>query len=774
MAELVIYRKYRPQKFSEVIGQEHVIKTLTSALITGRIAHAYLFAGPRGVGKTSVARILAKAVNCLDNSSYEPCNKCESCLDIMDGRALDLIEIDAASNRGIDEIRELRERVRFTPSRSKYKVFVIDECLTGDHLITLADGRVKKISEIENGERVASIDLKTGKIISGKVENWFKKKTNKIFKIRTPQTILKCTPTHRLWIFRRDKFLLVEAKDIKFGDFLLSPLSLPHIQKNNLTPAQLSLLALIQCDGHVSKDSITIQIEIQKDREYFTKIAKEGFEAWKLKEKPVIKTTSRGTRLIRIYSKKLKEILSELGCPQGKKTDKIDIPDAVFQAPLKSIQSYIDTCFCCEGDIIPFGPSWNINYRLNFTSGSEIFVKKLQLLLKKFEIGSNSLEIKKKKEKHLTLHRLSLSGYNLRLFCAKIGLTLNRKANNLGKYLKKKEKQDSIPIERIILQKRKEKGIPYSELTPYGIYPALGQHMTRKSVEAFIKLGGMAKSNRFLRYRYEKVKRINTINKSEWVYDFTVGRTHTFIANGICSSNSHQLTKEAFNALLKTLEEPPSHAIFVLATTEPYKMLPTILSRVQRFDFKKLSLPDILKRLEMIIKKEGIKVDEKALRIIALNSEGFMRDAESMLGQVIAFTGGEKIAVEDVENILGIVDINLAIKFVDLLVDKKSKDALVFIDKFVNQGYDLVQFIQSLVNYMRKLLLIRVSKDLSKLIKEELSLEQLNTAAKQSEKFSVGELSKMMEILIETLYKMKRSTFPQIEVELAVVEICGR
>ena len=125
MSELVIYRKYRPQKFSEVVGQDHIIKTLISALSSGKVAHAYLFAGPRGTGKTTIARVLAKAVNCLDDKTLEPCNKCESCLEIMEGRALDLIEIDAASNRGIDEIRELRERIKFTPTRSKYKIYVI-------------------------------------------------------------------------------------------------------------------------------------------------------------------------------------------------------------------------------------------------------------------------------------------------------------------------------------------------------------------------------------------------------------------------------------------------------------------------------------------------------------------------------------------------------------------------------------------------------------------------------------------------------------------------
>ncbi len=361
---LAIYRKYRPQKFSDVVGQEHVVKTLINAINNNKIAHAYLFAGPRGTGKTTIARLLAKAVNCTDTSSYEPCNKCESCVEIIENRAMDLIEIDAASNRGIDEIRELRERIRFAPTHSKYKVFVIDE--------------------------------------------------------------------------------------------------------------------------------------------------------------------------------------------------------------------------------------------------------------------------------------------------------------------------------------------------------------------------------------------------------------------------AHQLTKEAFNALLKTLEEPPAHAIFILATTEAHKMLPTILSRVQRFDFKKLSLADVIKKLEIVAKKEQVKISDKALRIIALNSEGFMRDAESMLGQAIAFSGDKEITIEDIEHILGIVDINLAIKLVEILAKKDSKEALSFVDKFVNQGYDLVQFMESLINYFRKLMLLRVSNDLSKLIKEELSAEQLGTATKQAEQFSLQELSKTIEILIQTLYDMKRSSFQQINMELAVVEICER
>lgn len=132
MEYLVLARKFRPQTFEEVAGQAHVVKTLRNAIGQGRVAHAFLFSGPRGVGKTSIARILSKALNCEKGPTATPCNQCSNCMEITNNSSLDVHEIDGASNRGIDEIRELRENVKFAPATSRYKIYIIDEV----HMLT--------------------------------------------------------------------------------------------------------------------------------------------------------------------------------------------------------------------------------------------------------------------------------------------------------------------------------------------------------------------------------------------------------------------------------------------------------------------------------------------------------------------------------------------------------------------------------------------------------------------------------------------------------------
>ncbi len=365
---LVLYRKYRPQTFSEIVGQEHVVQTLTNAILGRMISHAYLFAGPRGSGKTTIARLFAKAVNCENRkeNQSEPCNKCSSCTEIMNGRALDLIEIDAASHRGIDEIRELRDGIRFIPTKSKYKVFIFDE--------------------------------------------------------------------------------------------------------------------------------------------------------------------------------------------------------------------------------------------------------------------------------------------------------------------------------------------------------------------------------------------------------------------------SHQLTKEAANALLKTLEEPPSHAIFILATTEIHKMIPTIISRCQRFDFRKLTLAEIMRRLETVVQKEKARIEKPALELIALNSGGSIRDAESLLDQVLTFSGNQKdeIKAQDIKDLLGLVEVNLISQFCGFLCEKKAAEAINFLNGLQDRGMDLQEFSKALINYLRQGLILKTSGGAAgNPIIVGLTKEDYQKLQSQAMSVKEEDLRRILNLFLDAESKMRYSSIPQLPLELAIIESCG-
>ncbi len=366
MSNLVLYRKYRPKSFSEIVGQEHIVRTLTNAVSREMVSHAYLFSGPRGTGKTTTARLFAKSLNCHNRKEgkAEPCNKCPSCLDIINGRSLDLIEIDAASHRGIDEIRELREGIKFSPAKEKYKVFILDE--------------------------------------------------------------------------------------------------------------------------------------------------------------------------------------------------------------------------------------------------------------------------------------------------------------------------------------------------------------------------------------------------------------------------AHQLSKDAVNALLKTLEEPPPHAIFVLATTEVHKMLPTIISRCQRFDFRKLKLPEIEQRMSYICKKEGVKIDKAALELIALNSGGAVRDAESLLDQVLTFAytvNSEEIKAEKVRDILGIADNSLISQFLEHIRNNNSAEALKFLNQIMEKGFDPQEFARALVRYLRRLLILEINPEDENPIILGLTGEEKKFFKEQAKSFGGEKIHKMIDLFLDAENKMRYSSIPQLPLELAIVDI---
>ncbi|MBI3631600.1 MAG: DNA polymerase III subunit gamma/tau, partial [Candidatus Staskawiczbacteria bacterium] len=231
----------------------------------------------------------------------------------------------------------------------------------------------------------------------------------------------------------------------------------------------------------------------------------------------------------------------------------------------------------------------------------------------------------------------------------------------------------------------------------------------------------------------------------------------------------HQLTKDAFNALLKTLEEPPSHTIFILATTDIEKVPVTILSRVQRFDFKKITLDEIKFSLKEIIKKEKIEASEESLKNIALNASGSLRDAQSMLNQVISFSG-PVIKENDVESVLGLVSSVLVSRFTELLIKKDLKNSLIFLTDLENDGHDVENLLKSTIEYLRKILIIKVDLDLISLFKEEFSDEEKKIILGQVNLTDHLFLKKLMDNFLTAQNQMKYSDFPKIPLELAVIE----
>lgn len=234
----------------------------------------------------------------------------------------------------------------------------------------------------------------------------------------------------------------------------------------------------------------------------------------------------------------------------------------------------------------------------------------------------------------------------------------------------------------------------------------------------------------------------------------------------------HQLSKSAANALLKTLEEPPAHAIFLLATTESHKMIPTILSRCQKFDFKRLQVPEIIKKLEFISKKENVKFDGSALSLIALNSRGSFRDAESLLDECISFSSqGGLIKTEDIKELLGIVEVEEISRFVDCLISKNTKDAIVFLNSIVDNGVDLQEFTKTLVFYLRQELLLKINPNFLNLQNSGLSPNELEKMKVQTADLTQKDLQDMLEFFIDAENKIKYSAVAQLPLELAVINI---
>jgi len=230
----------------------------------------------------------------------------------------------------------------------------------------------------------------------------------------------------------------------------------------------------------------------------------------------------------------------------------------------------------------------------------------------------------------------------------------------------------------------------------------------------------------------------------------------------------HMLTKEAFNALLKTLEEPPPHIIFIFATTEPHKIPATILSRCQRYDFKRIPFREVVGSLKRIAEEEGIQISQRGLLSIAQESEGSLRDAESLLDQVIAYAG-KQIRDEDIAEVLGLIDRKILSDTIEAIADRDVERCMEAVEQVYHFGYDLQHFCRELLQYLRHLILIKLSQHPERLM--ELPEEELGSLKKQAEKFQFDQLNHLFSLLLKGEQEIAQSAFPRTMLEVALIRM---
>lgn len=232
---------------------------------------------------------------------------------------------------------------------------------------------------------------------------------------------------------------------------------------------------------------------------------------------------------------------------------------------------------------------------------------------------------------------------------------------------------------------------------------------------------------------------------------------------------AHQLTKDAFNALLKTLEEPPKHAVFILATTELDKLPETIVSRLQHFDFRRPSFAEVAARLIAIAGKEGIQLDKDAAETIARLGEGSMRDAESILGRVVAVER-ESITLKTLEEFLGLPRKDLVRACMSAVAEKNPKSVVGTLRDVVNGGYDLGYFTKALIEHFRAALALKADSSLREFLRESFPDEDLDFLAAKTASLSYDELNRVVRLLLSSVGEHKRSPIPELPLELALLE----
>lgn len=724
-----LHHKYRPQNFSQLVGQDAIAQTLSHALEQQRIAPAYLFCGPRGTGKTSSARILAKSLNCLSHTvpNPQPCGQCEVCRGISNGSILDIVEIDAASNTGVDNIRELIERAQFAPVQCRYKVYVVDECLTGDTLVQTRSGFVRIDDPQIEGQQVLSYNEQTGSWEYKKAIRWFDQGTRDILEIQTTHRKISCTENHLI----RTNLGWVAARDVKEGMTILSPVPAVAAPSSTNTVPMDECAALPEATSlraiSMGKSPIASTMSLHKLNRCAPSANADAERNWRFpnfySKKEEVSAASRLTgsdtpsrKDTGIGNSEPRTIWQKQASCQPKPSD---LSTAPFWETGRSLIPISTVAF----------PGW-----LGLTVPNKPPGWSTKPLGSKFSVpSSNSLEIKATANSPLAAAQPVTLTYKPSSTSSDPKTLKNLSpSNGSPKFLKKAGPggtwmtAPSVSAPKVALKfnstpkdilKRKTNSSLGGSLT-WATHPLPDPMSAKSPVSATtmsrwepmpLESGSQTCNNTPFPQWHTNLETVVSVRPAgrEPVYDIEVEDNHNFVANGLLVHNCHMLSTAAFNALLKTLEEPPEHVIFVLATTDPQRVLPTIISRCQRFDFRRIPLEAMVGHLQAIAQQESIDITEDAVRLVAQVAQGGLRDAESLLDQLSLLE--PPITAEKVWDLVGAVPERDLLELVKAIAADDSVTTLDTVRRLMDRGREPMIVLQNLAGFYRDLIIAKTA-----------------------------------------------------------------
>jgi DNA polymerase III subunit gamma/tau len=787
MSYVPLHHKYRPQTFAQLVGQAAIATTLSNALEQERIAPAYLFTGARGTGKTSSARIFAKSLNCIagDKPTANPCGTCETCVSITQGNALDVIEIDAASNTGVDNIRELIERAQFAPVQCRHKVYVIDECLTGDSLVLTQDGWQRIDDPAIKGKQVLSYNETSRQWEWKQVKRWLVRGEKPTLIIKTDRREIRCTANHLI----RTAQGWLKAQDLKIGAPLLSPVSAAAVNSfvnmgQIVASADLSEVTNSKAISSAAKTTtcqpswrrlnhfaLTVNVDAVISSIFPIFCSKKAKDWWPSSLTGDVTLTAKimnlGSNVQAILFNDRESLLTlNMGLstalcwempPSPTPTDLVSFPDSVglMDSPnndgwnikradyvlssLKSIQQKIEATV--------MSPLWDEPLAILNLS---MFIKWLNPIIK----ASKSLLIGWQE----LLSKDWLGG--TWMMAPSVSTPLVHGRSNCTP-------KDS-PLLRTsfwrsgsprwdIQQNHAVTNAPVA-IRNFSIFP--WEQIPRESgLPTYINL-----PSRVWNTSLEVVRSIE-FGVVEPVFDIEVEDNHNFVANGLLVHNCHMLSNAAFNSLLKTLEEPPDRVVFVLATTDPQRVLPTIISRCQRFDFRRIPLDAMTAHLTEIAQTENITIAPEAVQLIGQISQGGLRDAESLLDQLSLLAGG--VAVENVWDLVGAVPERDLMALAQAIFGDDAEATIDTTRKLMDRGREPLIVLQNLASFYRDLLIAKTAPDRQDLVAVTASTWEQMVAFAQS--ISGRALLAGQQHLRAAEVQLKNSTQPRLWLEVTLM-----